>query len=76
MLRVEMCSTVVPPLKTVYDFLSKIVQRGERESQNKFKIHLTWHLWFHSDSHTSHGEEREDGLVEALVLKEVSSEVN
>lgn len=42
----------------------------------KFKFSLTYHLGFHGDGHAGHGEQGEDGLVEALILKEVSREVN
>lgn len=37
---------------------------------------LTHHLGFHGNGHASHGEEGENGLIKALVLKEVSRKVN
>lgn len=37
---------------------------------------LTYDLGLHGDGHAAHGEEREDGLVEPLVLEEVAREVN
>lgn len=45
--------------------------------REKFKrLKPTHQLGFHGNGHASHGEEGEDGLVQALVLKEVSREVN
>ena len=40
------------------------------------KTSITYQLGLHGNSHASHGEEGEDGLVEAVVLKEVSREVD
>lgn len=37
---------------------------------------LTHHLWLHGNGDACHGEEGEDRLIKALVLKEISREVN